>query len=58
MVSVFIPKTPNIATGMLAIVPPASVRPLTMSVEEAFTYVLSAGAVKPDDAAPGAGGAA
>ena len=47
MVSVFIPKTPNIATGMLAIVPRAAVLPLTMSVEEAFTYVLSAGAVKP-----------
>ena len=50
VVSVFIPKTPNIATGMLAIVPESSVRALGMSVEEAFTYVLSAGAVKPDDA--------
>lgn len=47
MVSVFIPKTPNIATGMLAVVPRDAVRPLSMSVEEAFTYVLSAGAVKP-----------
>jgi uncharacterized membrane protein len=48
VVTVFIPKTPNIATGMLAIVPRASVTQLAMSVEEAFTYVLSAGAVRPD----------
>ena len=48
MVTVFVPKTPNIATGMLAIVPRSSVIPLAMTVEEAFTYVLSAGAVRPD----------
>ncbi len=48
MITVFVPKTPNIATGMLAIVPRTSVVPLSMTVEEAFTYVLSAGAVRPD----------
>jgi len=44
-VSVFIPSTPNPTTGWLAIVPRSSVRVLPMSVDEAFTVVLSGGAV-------------
>jgi uncharacterized membrane protein len=44
-VSVFIPSTPNPTTGWLAIVPRSTVRVLDMSVDEAFTVVLSGGAV-------------
>jgi uncharacterized membrane protein len=44
-VSVFIPSTPNPTTGWLAIVPRSSVRVLSMSVDEAFTVILSGGAV-------------
>jgi uncharacterized membrane protein len=44
-VSVFIPSTPNPTTGWLAIVPRSTVRVLSMSVDEAFTVILSGGAV-------------
>jgi len=44
-VSVFIPSTPNPTTGWLAIVPRSTVRVLSMSVDEAFTLILSGGAV-------------
>ena len=47
-VSVFVPKTPNPATGFVAVVPRASVVEVDMSIEEAFTFILSAGAVRPD----------
>jgi len=47
--TVFIPTTPNPTSGFLAIVPPAAVRPLAMSVDEAFTFILSAGSVRPDE---------
>jgi uncharacterized membrane protein len=57
MVTVFVPKTPNIATGTLIIVARSATVPLNMSVEEAFTYVLSGGAVRPD-ALPSSGGVA
>ncbi|HSJ25166.1 MAG TPA: DUF502 domain-containing protein [Longimicrobiales bacterium] len=50
-VSVLIPTSPNPTTGFLIIVPPAHVRELDMSIDEAFTYVLSAGAVTPEQAA-------
>ena len=47
-VSVFVPTTPNPTTGFLIIVPPELTRDLDMTVDEAFTYILSAGAVAPD----------
>jgi uncharacterized membrane protein len=47
-VTVFIPKTPNPITGYLVVLSPEKVRPVAMTVEEAFTFLLSAGAVTPD----------
>jgi uncharacterized membrane protein len=49
-VSVFVPTTPNPTTGFLIIVPPELIREVDMTVDEAFTYILSAGAVAPDAA--------
>jgi uncharacterized membrane protein len=47
-VSVFVPTTPNPTSGFLAIVPPQCVIPLAMTVDAAFTFILSAGSVHPD----------
>lgn len=44
-VSVFIPSTPNPTTGWLVIVPRWSAKVLPYSVDEAFTLILSGGAV-------------
>jgi uncharacterized membrane protein len=46
-VAVFVPSTPNPTTGWLAIVPRTSTFPLAMTIDEAFTYILSGGSVKP-----------
>ncbi|MEX0906771.1 MAG: DUF502 domain-containing protein [Gemmatimonadota bacterium] len=51
-VTVFVPTTPNPTTGFLVIVPLSLTVELAMSVDEAFTYILSAGAVTPEQAAP------
>lgn len=50
-VSVFVPTTPNPTTGFLVIVPVELTREVAMSVDEAFTFILSAGAVRPETAA-------
>jgi uncharacterized membrane protein len=47
LVTVFIATTPNPTSGVLVIVPRSSVRVLDMSIDEAFTFVLSAGSVTP-----------
>jgi uncharacterized membrane protein len=47
-VTVFIPTTPNPTSGFLVIVPRALTIALPMTVDEAFTFVLSAGAVHPN----------
>jgi uncharacterized membrane protein len=47
-VTVFIPTTPNPTTGFLVVVPRSSVTPVSFSIEEAFTFSLSAGGVQPD----------
>jgi uncharacterized membrane protein len=47
-VSVFVPTTPNPTTGFLIIVPSDLIREIDMTVDEAFTYILSAGSVAPD----------
>lgn len=47
-VTVFIPTTPNPTSGFLIILARARTIPLPMSVDEAFTFVLSAGAVHPN----------
>lgn len=49
-VSVFVPTTPNPTSGWVVVLPRSKVTVLSMSVDEAFTYILSAGAVRPVDA--------
>ena len=46
--SVYVPTTPNPTSGFFLIVPRAEVIELSMSVDEALTYVISMGAVAPD----------
>ncbi|NJP11450.1 MAG: DUF502 domain-containing protein [Leptolyngbyaceae cyanobacterium RU_5_1] len=48
MLSVFIPTTPNPATGWYVIVPEAEVITLSMPVEDAFKVIISGGIVNPD----------
>lgn len=50
-VTVFVPTSPNPTSGFLIVVPESKITPLPMTVEEAFTFVLSAGAVVPDGTA-------
>lgn len=51
MITVFIPTTPNPTTGFLVMVARRELVYVRMTTEEAFTYILSAGAVKPEEAA-------
>lgn len=54
--TVFVPTTFSVPpSGFLLILPPARVRSLDLSVEDAFKFVVSAGAVLPSGAAPPAG---
>lgn len=50
VVTIFMPTTPNPTSGFLVVVPRRKVRPLDMSVEEAFTFILSVGTVSPERA--------
>ncbi|PSB03322.1 DUF502 domain-containing protein [Merismopedia glauca] len=50
MLSIFIPTTPNPATGWYAIVPEADVVDLAISIEDAFKVVISGGIVTPNAA--------
>ncbi|HZD80264.1 MAG TPA: DUF502 domain-containing protein [Actinomycetota bacterium] len=45
--TVFLPTAPNPVTGFLIIVPEERIIRLPVTVEEGFTYILSAGAVPP-----------
>jgi uncharacterized membrane protein len=59
-VSVFVPTTPNPTTGFLVMVPRDKVVELSITIDQAFTMILSGGAVAPDAvaaAAPSADGA-
>jgi uncharacterized membrane protein len=47
--SVYVPTTPNPTGGYFLIVPRAEVRELDMSVDQALTYIISMGAVVPDE---------
>lgn len=47
LVTVFVPTVPNPTTGFFIAVPRRSVRPLDVSMEEAFKMMLSAGAIMP-----------
>ena len=49
--SVYVPTTPNPTGGYFLIVPRAEVRELNMSVDQALTYIISMGAVVPDERA-------
>jgi uncharacterized membrane protein len=51
-VTVFIPTTPNPTTGFLIVVPRSLARPVSFTIEEAFTFILSAGGVQPDQEIP------
>lgn len=48
MLSVFVPTTPNPTTGWYAVVPEEDVINLSMSVEDAFKVLVSAGIVNPN----------
>lgn len=50
VVTIFMPTTPNPTTGFLVMLPRRRVMPVNMSVEEAFTFILSAGTVSPERA--------
>lgn len=52
MLSIFIPTTPNPATGWYAIVPEDEVVDLSMSVEDAFKVIISGGIVSPSPVPP------
>lgn len=48
VVTVFVPTVPNPTTGFFISVPRSSVKPLDVSLEEAFKMMLSAGAIMPN----------
>lgn len=54
MINCFLPTTPNPTSGFYLIVPESEVREVSLTVEEAFKLVMSAGLVTPgsDAAAP------
>ena len=52
-VTVFVPTTPNPTTGFLIMVPRSDVRTVAMTIDQAFTFILSAGSVSPPAAEPG-----
>ncbi len=47
-VTVFVPTTPNPTTGFLVVAPRAALTSLPWTIEQAFTYILSAGGVPPE----------
>ncbi|MBP7339943.1 DUF502 domain-containing protein [Niveispirillum sp.] len=49
MINVFVPTTPNPTSGYLIFVPRASVKPLSMSVEDGLKLVVSGGLVAPGE---------
>ncbi|MGH7443460.1 MAG: DUF502 domain-containing protein [Longimicrobiales bacterium] len=53
-VSVFMPTTPNPTTGFLTVIARSSVIEVDMTVDQAFTFILSAGAATPESLRTGA----
>jgi uncharacterized membrane protein len=47
LVSVFVPSSPTPMTGYLVFIPEEDVRPISITVEEAFRLVLSGGVIRP-----------
>lgn len=52
MICVYVPTTPNPTSGFFLMVHQSDVRELSLSVDQALTYVLSMGAVAPDELPP------
>jgi len=50
MICVYVPTTPNPTSGFFLMVHQSEVKELSLSVDQALTYVLSMGAVAPDEA--------
>jgi len=48
-VSLYVPTTPNPTSGFFLMMPRASVRPLSMSVDAALKHIISMGVVPPDE---------
>jgi uncharacterized membrane protein len=48
MINVFMPSTPNPTTGFLMFVPLSKCTKLSMSVDQAIKYIISAGLVAPN----------
>ena len=48
MINVFMPSTPNPTTGFLMFVPLSKCTRLSMSVDQAIKYIISAGLVTPN----------
>ena len=48
MINVFMPSTPNPTTGFLMFVPMSKCIRLSMSVDQAIKYIISAGLVTPN----------
>jgi uncharacterized membrane protein len=49
MICVYVPTTPNPTSGFFLMVHQNDVKELSLSVDQALTYVLSMGAVAPDE---------
>ena len=50
IISIFVPTTPNPTTGFLLVLPESKVVKLDMSVAEGIKYIVSLGAVPPENA--------
>jgi uncharacterized membrane protein len=55
MLCVYVPTTPNPTSGFFLMVHQRDVKALSLSVDQALTYVLSMGAVAPDEVVNEAG---
>lgn len=52
MLNLFIPTTPNPTSGYYIAIPEKDIIPLTMTVEDAFKVIMTAGMVVPGEGAP------
>ena len=52
MLNLFIPTTPNPTSGYYIVIPEKDIIPLTMTVEDAFKIIMTAGMVVPGEGAP------
>lgn len=56
LVNVFVPTTPNPTSGFYLLVPEPELRPVDVTVEQAFKLIMSAGLVTPEELDEAAGG--